>query len=391
VAELWVPLIEDGVNDSHPLVEKRDRTGLMVGLNGARYSYYLEVGRGTIEVITCPCEDLHVLRNDYEEAMVRLVRAADSLGARVLGYGIQPATTATPAFMSPKTRYEVLLKVIGPDWLTYALTASDQVHVDIARDEVIAVTNLGNLLTPISIALCANSPVVEGGNGAACSAREHRMGVIGSDVGRHGMLREPFSDLAEFVERLSGMSFLWRNVDGVPMPYEGTFLDHLAERGGAQAPGVFEDWLLHEHYLWYSARPRGAYGTVELRSACQQPAAEHMAATALALSMVEAAPALAAFTRDLLGDKVWPLMRAWHNQVVLAGLAAPEPNPGLLDGVLERCETALSARGRGEEQYLLPLRRRLEARENPAQAARRVFAEGGMAALVEHTAWPRVP
>ena len=42
----------------------------------------------------------------------------------------------------------------------------------------------------------------------------------------------------------------------------------------------FSDFLYHEQYILNSSRPRSAQGTIELRSACQQPASAHMAATA---------------------------------------------------------------------------------------------------------------
>jgi hypothetical protein len=49
-------------------------------------------------------------------------------------------------------------------------------------------------------------------------------------------------------------------------------------------------------------------------------------------------------------------------------------------------EDGLIQRGRGEQAYLAPLRRRLAKRTNPAQHARQVFADGGIAALIEHSA-----
>ena len=57
--------------------------------------------------------------------------------------------------------------------------------------------------------------------------------------------------------------------------------------GDTLVPGCFEAFLLHDHYVWHSARLRTAYGTVELRPACQQPPHEAMAAAALYLGLVE--------------------------------------------------------------------------------------------------------
>ena len=66
--------------------------------------------------------------------------------------------------------------------------------------------------------------------------------------------------------------------------------------------------------------------------------------------------------------------------------AAPEPAPGFLAAVLDRCEAALAARGHGEEAHLEPLRHRLATGKNPAQRALDAFSAGGMGALVDHAA-----
>ena len=75
-------------------------------------------------------------------------------------------------------------------------------------------------------------------------------------------------------------------------------------------------------------------------------------------------------------------MRQYHERVVRAGLAAPEPVPGFLAGVLGLAEAALARRGCGEEGMLAPLWQRLERRENPAQRVQRVFAEEGLEGLL---------
>ena len=79
----------------------------------------------------------------------------------------------------------------------------------------------------------------------------------------------------------------------------------------------------------------------------------------------------------------WPQLQAFHPKAVAYGLSADEPITGMLEGVLQLCHNALEARGRGEEIYLQPLWRRLEARENPAQAIRRIFGTKGELAMVE--------
>lgn len=364
-------------------VEVKREGEMTVGLCGPEFSYALEVGQGTMEVITGPCPDLATLGALHERAVGLLARVARAHGGVVLGYGIQPRARREPSFMSPKARYRALLESIGPDWLSFALTASDQLHVDIARDEVVSLANLGNLLAPVTIALCANSSVFEGRDQGVACGREYLMGKIGSASGRHGMPLRPASTVADLVLRHALDEHWIRRKGGKVEPTAGVFLDHAVTLDPDDAWAAY---LFHEHYTWHSARPRTALATLELRAACQQPPGEHMAAAALSLAIVEAAPALERFLLDRLGDDPWPAMRSWHARVLREGLAADPPAPGLIEGVLARCQEALDARGEGEA--LAPLWRRLHARKNPAQQAREVFARGGAEALVRHFAWP---
>ena len=406
IDRLWPLLLveETGEGSSlSPLKVKRDavNTDLIVGLDGGAYSYALEVGKGTIELNVGPYANLFELESAFRTAVERLVRAAAQLGWRVLGYGVQPLSPPTRALLSPKQRYHALADIMGDDWIWYTVTASDQTHVDICRDEAVSVLNFGILMAPVVVALCANSPIVAGALTGDCSGREGRM--ISALYGeRHGMIARPYADLTDFVARLSRMpALLYREGERL-LPDGRPFAEVLrADFGmtgseGANLPhGCFDAFLLHDHYIWHSARLRTAYGTVELRPACQQPPHELMAATALYLGLVEGREEITDYMQTALApageergnphplSECWPRMRQYHEKVVRAGLAAPEPVPGFLAGILELVAAALLRRGYGEERMLTPLWQRLEQRENPAQRVRRVFAEEGLVGLIE--------
>ena len=404
-----------------PLKVKRDgvNTDLIVGLDGAAYGYALEVGKGTIELNVGPCATLFELENLFRTALERLVRAAAQLGWRVLGYGVQPLSPPTRALLSPKQRYHALADIMGADWIWYTVTASDQAHVDISRDEAVALLNFGNLIAPVVVALCANSPVVAGALTRDCSAREGRM--IDAPYGRrHGMIARPYADLTDFVATLSRMTSLLRRrgerllPDGRPfadvlradyrMDSDEWIVDH--DETGRRPPVTdhcFSAFLLHDHYIWHNARLRTAYATVELRPACQQPPHEPMAAAALYLGLVEGHRQITQYVQSALSplpsplsplpsgpptplSACWPRMKQYHRQAVRAGLAAPEPVPRFLAEILALAQIALARRGFGEERLLTPLWQRLEQKENPAQQARRIFAEQGVERLIERSA-----
>ncbi len=360
------------------LVEVRDQTGQVVALEGDGLSFVLEVGLGTLEVITGPCADLHALSAAHEAGVARAVAAAAERDWRVLGLGIQPAAARSTAIMTPKPRYGVLHDVIGDGWLWFCLTASDQVHVDVSRGEAIAASDLANLLAGVTVALCANSSVHADPGPRWCSTREAGMGEIGAGVQRHGMPAGPVGTFEAHVDRLARLPLLIEKVDGVPRPVGRPFDAWSAEQGPDY--GAF---LLHEHYVWHSARPRSRQGTVELRAACQQPPAGTHAAAALHLALIEDHVELAAWLEGLFEGRPWQTLRAWHHDVVRRGLAVADPAPDFLAEVLTRCSAALARRELGEEALLAPLWQRLERRDNPAQEATRLVEREGLPALLE--------
>ena len=375
IGRLWADLVGPG------LTRERALDGMIVGLNGLQFSYASEVGKGTIEVITGPRHDLVQLARDHEAAMRRLVAVADAHGARILGMGAQPLTPASADLMTPKSRYQMLHDVIGEPWLSFTATASDQTHVDVSGPEIVPMANLCNMLSPVIIALCANSGVVGGVDTGLCSWREQSMGRIQPEHGRHGMPSVPAETLAHHLEMLCELPHLMDRVDGIPVLGDGRPFAEVMK--GMDKDEAWRAFKVHDHYIWHSARPRSRQGTIEVRCACQQPGSEHMSVAALSLGIVSAAAELATFINDKLGPEAWTIMKEWHVQVIRHGLTAPEPVDGFILGVLDRAKGALRGRGRREAPFLDPLYRRLSRRENPAQRARARLVSEGMGALVE--------
>ncbi len=356
---------------------------LIVGLEGPDFSYALEVGRGTLEINTRPCAHLFELEQLHSEALRCLILVAHGLGGRVLGLGMQPQSPPGPGLMSPKQRYRAMFEIMGEDWLWYTVTASDQLHVDVARPEMISQLNLGLLLTPVVIALCANSSIYAGGIGDFCSTREGIVTQRGRYANRHGMPERAYLDTTDFVTRLSDLPYLLRRHGPHLLPDGRPFRDIVREDGPD-----FDAFLLHDHYVWHSARLRTAHATLELRPACQQPPHQQMAAAALYLGIVEAADALQRYLNDSLAEESWARMGRYHVQSAQHGLAAPEPAPNFLVSVMKLVEDALIHRGYGEEILLQPLWQRLEMGQNPAQQARILFAQQGLDAVIHHYAFP---
>ena len=356
---------------------KRD-AGMIIGVAGP-VDYLLEVGKGTIELVSPAVDDLWVLREVHEAAMVRLVRAADAEGLGVLGCGIQPVTSAEAELMSPKPRYQLLLEAMGRPWLGFAVTASDQLHVDIARDEITPLTNLGNLLTPVVIALCANSGVYGGHAGDQCG-RESLLSDVYPEHNRFGMLNAPIDDEVAWVARIAEMDCLIIPVEGDTYRFEGSFADRAAQLPNDEVWAAFQH---HERYVWNAARPRGAIGTLELRAACQQPWQSHDAAAALNLGLVCAGEKIAHFLTESLPDP-WPHFLDWRRQVARDGLVAKSAYSDIFHGVASLAVEGLQSRGRGEETLLAPILERLRVGRSPAAEGLAAFNSGGLPAYLDH-------
>jgi gamma-glutamylcysteine synthetase len=165
------------------------------------------------------------------------------------------------------------------------------------------------------------------------------------------------------------------------VPSSQHFTDYLAEHGPD-----FDAFLFHEHYIWNSARLRVAYGTIEIRPACQQPWDEQMAAAALGVGLIEASEEIDDFVQDALGAGYWSIMRTYHRQVIRTGLAAPQPAPNFLSQIVMLAAEGLRRRGVGEERLLAPIYRRLERKLNPAQRIRYLFHSDGIDGLLRRAA-----
>ncbi len=378
VRRLWNILLERG-----DLKAKFD-TGtpnLIVEATGTESSFTIEVGVGTMEVNTRPCQNLHEIGAITERAVARLVHAAARMGWRVLGYGIQPKSKPSLAIMTPKQRYQSLYRAMGAEWLWYTVTAADQTHVAITRAEAIALLNFGNIMAPVIVALCANSPVTGGVLSPYCSAREGQHAVMHANEHRHGIPESPYADAFDFVRRVSQNVELIRRADGQVIPTAQPFYRYLAQHGAD-----YDAFLFHEHYLWNSARIRAAYGTIEVRPSCQQPWNEHMAASTLILGLICGWRAIVAYLEDAVGNDYWRILREVHPQVIRMGLAAPMPVPGFLPTIAGLAEEALRKRGFGEEVLMAPIWNRLDRGLNPAQRVARIFQTDGMNALLTHAA-----
>ena len=105
--------------------------------------------------------------------------------------------------------------------------------------------------------------------------------------------------------------------------------------------------------------------------------------SALALGIVEAADEIEAYLRAELGEKYWEILLRYRKLAVRHGLASPEPVPRFVETVLDLASRGLRQRRQGEEVFLAPAYAQLDRQSGPASHARKLFEEGGIAALMK--------
>ena len=354
VAGLWPALLD---LPGSIAVHDEDTT-LLVGVERPYGLVSVEFGRGVIEVALRPENDLPQLQASADIALAELRAAALPAGAHLLGLGLQPRTTATPAQMTPKKRYWSLVDAVGPPALRWTGTAADQVHIDVARDELIPALNVVNGLAGALIAISANSPFYAGRASSTVAGREAQAMSIFDQPHRWGATPDRLSSIEDYVRYVLSFPPIGPTPDG---------------------DDDWERFVALDHLVWPNGRAVFRFGTVEVRPACQQPFSSFWAPSAISLGLVENAPLIDAWLKDRVE---WEQLLDYRMRAIRKGLRAEQPFPGFLREVLELAEAGLTQRGLGEESYMEDAWERLERGRCPADDALDLVAAQGFDGLV---------
>jgi len=400
ISRLWPLLSAAGA-----FTEEKDGD-TVIALQGETMRFEAEVGWGTIKIVVGPHDDLHKLKDAHEAAMALLVEAAGSLGAHVMGYGIQPMTIVHPGLITKRPVWQKMHEVLEMSWLTWALTCGDQLRVGLCQDELVFLLNLANFYAPAVTALCANSPIYRGTDGYHCSGRHLLMATISGQHQRYGVFPTKFESIKDMITRFVKLPFFIQ-VDGEDYAaHKGTFLEYIdaSQAAGMDTGALVGAYLFHETSVWPAAKLHIDDGTMSMRGACQQPWEDHMAAVALNLGIIESGWELHDFFHTHIDPPVaprvpygvrqppdpprsawdsWDKLHAYADKPTTYGMQAREPFTGYLEGTLQICENALAARGLGEEVYLAPLWDRLRAEQSPAERIRRIFHRQGIGGMLD--------
>ncbi len=350
--------------------------GLVVALRDPNASITLEPG-GQVELSGRQCETMHEANAEFAAHVERILRASDRLGVRFLGLGATPKTPLGELPWMPKQRYRVMRRIMETTGrLGHRMmqqTATVQANFDYAsEDDARRKLRASMALSPVLIAMAANSPILDGKDTGFKSYRAHVW--TDTDAARCGLLPFVFDSDAIFhayAEYALDVPMYFVARGGRLLPSAGMTFRHFLRHGLDGERATLADWATHLTTLFPESRLK-TY--IEVRSADGQPQNRVMAIPSLLKGILYS---------DDATDAVWSLFRPWsltdrRDATELAakeGLTATVRRHRLLDyarDVLEIATAGLRAQGRrnsegaDESVYLSALAQDLGAGVSPA-------------------------
>lgn len=362
----------------------REAPGLpIIAMQRGKETLSLEPG-GQLELSGSPFATAREAHAENVRHAEELRWVADSLGLRAVVLGYRPFDTLSAMPWMPKSRYGAMRQTLGArgrlalDMML--MTATGQVSLD-WKDEADCArkVELSARVSPLLVALYANSPLVGGQASGYLSYRSHVWSDV--DAARCGypdcLLDGSFSYRA-YVEWALDAPLLFLRRDGQYLTPKLTFRQLLSQ-GYDGAPARLGDWVDHQSTLFPEVRLKRV---LEIR-----------AADCGSLGMTGA---LAALMRGLLYDETaradaWALVRAWspaqvralHEAAQRQGLSAPLGAGTLAD--LGKDVVAIARQGLlrldpADAPLLAPLEQVAASGRSPAE---RVLAEAQRLAPVQ--------
>jgi glutamate--cysteine ligase len=356
--------------------EPEEQDGHIIALARDNAQITLEPG-GQIELSGEPCESIHCTHAEFTQHIRELLEVADRLDIVFLGLGMQPVSRLEEIEWVPKKRYRIMapymLKVGTLGQRMMKQTATVQANIDYHDEkDAMAKFRTGMGLTPILIAMFANSPISDGQLNGYRSFREHIW--TDTDKNRSGLLKFAFFpdvSFAHYVEYALDvpMYFIVRGGEYIDMT--GLTFRQFLQHGCQGHRATIEDWSDHLTTLFPETRIKRY---IEVRSADSQPP--------------QLMPALPALVKGVFYDSdclqaAWDLVKSWswdeRMEIYLAShhdaLAAPIKRYTLLDLAKElfqiaweglRRQAVLNTQGNDETIYLGPLKTLLSEGKCPA-------------------------
>ena len=209
-----------------PIYEKNN----IIGLTKDDKSITLEPGN-QIELSGAKLNNIHEACAESHEYLFELKQVIEKLDYKIISAGFDPISKLSDIPNNPKQRYEVMTKDM-PEGGSLSLdmmyrTCGTQLNVDyISEEDFTKKFKFSNYLTPINIALFANSSVIEKKNSGYFSYRSHTW----QQTSRGGLPEFFLEDLnfEKYADFAMNMSLLFLQKDGKYISGKNyTFKDYM--------------------------------------------------------------------------------------------------------------------------------------------------------------------
>jgi glutamate--cysteine ligase len=347
-----------------------------IALRQGNASVTLEPG-SQLELSGAPLADVHAIVAELDAHLADLAPITERFGIAWLGVGFHPLAKQSQLDWVPKSRYGIMREYLltrgqmGVDMMRR--TATVQANYDFASEaDAIRKLRVSLKLGPVTTALFANSPFVEGGITGEKSRRARVW--LDVDPDRTGLVPGVWREGAgfqEYVDWALGVPMFLLKRDGHAIDNRGqTFADYLAN-GFQGHRATFGDWETHLNTLFPEVRLKR---TLEIRGADSQPRKTYGALPALWTGILYDDRALAeaeALVADVTVDQVvasrarlpWDGLDAKIGARSLRQIG--ERLLDIADGGLAR-RAILDAQGRDERIHLAALKALCAAGKSPA-------------------------
>ncbi|MBI4812097.1 hypothetical protein HY798_01425 [Candidatus Falkowbacteria bacterium] len=369
-------------------------TSALVGVYKDGVEIGTDVGVGTLEIGFPPVDNLSnhlpLRENVLKEVDARLAKHGLF---RLNDYAVQPVTLPHLDHWAPKGRSKFFSTYFSREVDVQTASASNQVHIEITQDELIPVLEIMLALSGVFIGFNANSPIWSGKldpklmlaaredfwdrftTQKKCWSNVHVGLPNGGSVSRE----QPPSSLSQLAEWLYETRFLVHVDKGEIIKPDVTFGHWYKTQEGRPTEDELRDaYDSHEGTLWWDARPRRKFGTIEVRPSCQN--AEAVSSDALVLGLTENWRKAHQYVIQTQSHEEWRRLR----QASLKDGMKARGMKEIARSVLSLASDGLKMRGFREEELLNPLYGRVSDGISPGHVKLHIYNDGGMPALLRH-------
>ena len=365
-------------------------SGETIGLECPHGKISLEPG-SQVECAVSPQETLlEVARHleDYDRQVDQVIQSWK--GLKFLGLAVNPLNRLDQIDLIPSPRYHIMTEVLGKTGCygttMMRRTSSVQINLDYTSEaEAIEMLRVSLLVAPVSTALFANSPFLEGKPTGFLSTRAEVW--RNTDPGRTGLLKEAFRMGFNFDQYAA---YLWKmplmfveNEKGTYVNAQGCSLEkiHQGELSGVSINPTNMRWAVQQLFTEGRLKP----GYVEVRSIDGQLPEYRLASAAFWVGILYDSEARK-LAFNLLGtlsaadrEQLWVETSQRALKTEFKGLKVREVAEELVHASVK----SLKKRGKNEEVYLAPLVENVRAGLCPAEKILESFSTKGGGNVLE--------